>query len=197
MTSTVVTPSGLVVPASAVGDGQASPLTGQHKGSRNEAPVVPEGFARDLAEYGRSLCRKYRAKWNDRHEVFIIEAEDPSTGGWVEAIAVIDWDHFGATGGFKFRPLDRRVIEELYAADLFVKFNETDGELAATKEADLTRECQRLAAERFSVETEGMFKDIQSDAWTDHARIKQILDVGHAHGYRPLHQVHANTPTTG
>ena len=193
------TPSGLAVPPHMTA--AAKPYSGvvsQPKGASNEAPSIPEGFKTDLKDYGKQMGRKYEPRWNRTNQTWVIWAEDPSTGGWVEAVLVYDKAVFlsdETPGKIVFAPLDRRVIEELYGSDLFVKYNTNDPVIATERETEAMKACDRIANERIHAQAEEDFKSIHRQANTDLKRVKHIMDYGHNAGYTPVHPVPRSLPT--
>jgi hypothetical protein len=164
----------------------------------NEAPGIPEGFKRDLKQYGEAMGRNYRLHWNPLFHIWVIQVEGTQGEGWVECIALIDWEtHDPDDNPYPFRQPDRRAIEELYASDIFVKFATGNPDLDRAKWDAAQREACRISHEKFERSTADMFGDIGKDARHALKRLDECVDNGHSHGFKGVHQVHANMPSKG
>lgn len=201
---TLLDASGLPISSSVKSEKRehAGALT-QREGANNSAPSLNRSFVEDLKHYSKKMSRRYEARWNPRYQIYVIWAEDPSSGQmfpiracYNEAYMVEKYLETGGEYHLLFRQPNHEDIERIYSSDLFVKWKTNNPDAAAEKESRALDEAERLAKERIY---EGMSADaeaIEKDAWNDFARIKHAADYGHISGYKPLHQVHLNTPTS-
>lgn len=209
MTSFVKTKAGLIVPAHAVAQGGAgnagavntkAPTPSAEKPSvdgvgGNFSPSIPAGFQRDLDAYNARMGKTLRAHFNNRYKVWNIQAL-ASDGQWINILAVLDEDKVTELDPYPYRPLDRRVFEDLYAADLAYRFATGNPDLDIEMYHVAVEEAQRIAKDRLQQQTDTLFADIELDARRINNRIAEFLR-GDAADLKVMHQVPANTPVGG
>lgn len=195
----VATGSGLLAPPSALA-AQEGPKVVQKTLHGHDAPSVPDGFLRDLKAYGKQWGREYRPFWIRARGLWSIQMLQ-SNGQWAAAILV--WDREKATDQerWPYAPLDRRVFEELYAADLWSKWSSGNPDTDFETDTTMRRHAMEVAADELSRLTDKYLEDnldIEYGMKLLRAAATQGLTIrnGRAHldGFRVSHQVPRATP---
>lgn len=192
MTDFVELPSGLVVPAShaqGVGEQAGGEPTETVKPKGGWRPSVPPGFQKDLDAYYARTGKKLRAHFNEKYEVWNIQAQ-MSDGQWTNILVVLDWDQRSEENPWPYRPLDQRVFVDIYAADLAHRFNTGDPDTDLALYHLATIEARRIAEERIQSGRDQLFADIEQDAKKVNARIAEYMR-GDAADLKVVHQVPA------
>ncbi len=152
------------------------------------APSVPDGFHRDLKAYADRTGHQYRCKWNRKQGYWVIQIRE-ANGNWNSILAVYDHDAFEAGEGLTFRELDRRVIDELYEADITNRCRTGNVDWDIRKEHLARIEAAKMRKERSRDEAGRIIADASADANLLWRRVKHEFDYGHGHGAKGLWQV--------